>query len=272
MENGQIGQLAVVEDVRAAGLHHLLLIERHLQRERVLAQLREVGLHGERRERQHVLHLLFELLRARHALLHHRQRVGRQRLGRGVVALAENRQRELLPGVVLARAVHEELVRAVPVRGELLGLLVDELAQQAEVLLHEVVGAGEHGVHRLHRRPGVLPERLGLVQREAPEVVGPVRDDGRQHDRLQLDEAEQQGLGHRHAHLAAGVAIAVANALHLVETSDERIEKREKTRSAARRGSESRGTRRPRGSDSRSFRSRSCGPTLESESTSKRRS
>ena len=87
-----------------------------------------------------------------------------------------------------------------------------------------------------------------------------------------LKETIPELVGHQHAHLAAGVAIAVANALHLVETSDERIEKREKTRSAARRGSESRGTRRPRGSDSRSFRSRSCGPTLESESTSKRRS
>ena len=222
MEHGQIGQLAVVEDVRAAGLHHLLLVEGHLQRECVLAQLREVGLHGERRERQHVLHLLFVLLRARHTLLHHRQRVGRQRLGRGVVALAENRQRELLPGVVLARAVHIELVRTVPVRGELLGLLVDELAQQAEVLLDEVVGAREHGVDGLHRGPGVLPERLSLVQREAPEIVGPVRNDGSEHDRLQLDEAEQQRLGHRHAHLAAGVAVAVADALHLVEAGSER--------------------------------------------------
>ena len=56
-----------------------------------------------------------------------------------VIALLQNAQDKLLPRVVLSSTVHVQLVGTMPVRRNLLWLLVYELSQVAEVLLHEVV-------------------------------------------------------------------------------------------------------------------------------------
>lgn len=105
-----------------------------------------------------------------------------------------------------------------PVGRDLLGLLGDGITEIADILLHEVIGAREDTIHTLDLRPGVLPERSGLVQQISPDVVREVRDDGSEHDALELAEAEEQVLLHAAAHLVADITVAVTNTLHLIIT------------------------------------------------------
>mmetsp|Transcript_15980 Transcript_15980/g.48837 ORF Transcript_15980/g.48837 Transcript_15980/m.48837 type:complete len:780 (+) Transcript_15980:177-2516(+) len=238
---GVAGRLVVLGAVDAHGLELELLGDVV----RVLAQ--ELGLverHGLRHgARPHLLHDGLDVVPELHAELHLRLEAVRL-VHEVVLELLDEGLREgvAVVGVVRAHPPQHLLLPREPLVGHVdgggglllrrrgalallaaLGLLRRAAAEVLDGVREERLHLRDEGVLRLRRRPRRLEHGLALGEDVAPDVLGPVRAERREHDDLRLDPARDEPGVHPRAGLRRPVAVAVARELHLEEAGLERV-------------------------------------------------